>query len=113
MRDYAEIWRQAEKVVYSGTLEATASARTRIEREFDPAAIRRLKASAGRDISVGGATLAAHAFRAGLVDECHLLINPILVGGGTRALPDGVRLELELLDERRFEGGVVYLRYRV
>jgi dihydrofolate reductase len=113
MRDYAAIWREADKIVYSGTLEAAASARTRIERTFDPDEIRQLKLAAGRDISVGGATLAAHAFRAGLVDECHLIINPILVGGGTRALPDGVRLELELLDERRFDGGVVYLRYGV
>jgi dihydrofolate reductase len=111
MRDFAEIWRGAEKIVYSGTLEATASARTRIERTFDVNAIRQLKASAERDIGVGGATLAAAAFRAGLVDECHLFINPVVVGGGTRALPDGVRLELELLDERRFDGGVVYLRY--
>jgi dihydrofolate reductase len=111
MRDYAEIWRQAEKIVYSGTLEAVASARTRIERTFDPDAVRQLKASAGHDISVGGPTLAAHAFRAGLVDECHLIVNPVVVGGGTRALPDGVRLELELLDERRFDGGVVHLHY--
>jgi dihydrofolate reductase len=112
MRDFAEIWRGAEKIVYSGTLEATASARTRIERTFAANTIRQLKASAERDIGVGGATLAAAAFRAGLVDECHLFVNPVVVGGGTRALPDGVRLELELLDERRFDGGVVYLRYR-
>jgi dihydrofolate reductase len=112
MRDFAEIWRAADKIVYSGTLERVQGARTRIEREFDPEAIRRLKASAERDIGVGGPTLAAQAFGAGLVDECHLFLTPILVGGGTRALPDGVRLELELLDERRFAGGVVYLHYR-
>jgi dihydrofolate reductase len=112
MRDYAEIWRAADKVVYSRTLEAAASARTRIERDFDPDAVRRMKASAERDISVGGAGLAAHAFRAGLVDECHLLLVPAIVGGGTRALPDDVRVSLALLDERRFAGGVVHLHYR-
>jgi dihydrofolate reductase len=112
MRDYAEIWRAADKVVYSRTLEAAASARTRIERDFDPDAVRRMKAAAERDISVGGAGLAAHAFRAGLVDECHLLLVPAIVGGGTRALPDDVRVSLALLDERRFAGGVVHLHYR-
>jgi dihydrofolate reductase len=112
MRDYAEIWRAADKVVYSRTLEAAASARTRIERDFDPDAVRRTKAAAERDISVGGPGLAAHAFRAGLVDECHLLLVPAIVGGGTRALPDDVRVSLALLDERRFAGGVVHLHYR-
>jgi dihydrofolate reductase len=112
-RDFAEIWQAAEKVVYSRTLEAASTARTRIERDFDPEAVRRMKASAQRDISVGGAELAAVAFRAGLVDECHLLLSPVLVGGGKRALPDDVRLELELLDVRRFGNGVVHLHYRV
>ena len=113
MLDFAALWRGADKVVYSRTLEDVTSARTRIERDFDPEAVRRMKASAARDISVGGPGLAAHALRAGLVDECHLLLHPILVGGGTRALPDGVRLELELLAERRFGSGVVHLHYRV
>jgi dihydrofolate reductase len=111
MRDYAEIWRAADKVVYSTTLDAPTTARTRVERAFDPEAVRALKAGAGRDISIGGAGLAAHALAAGLVDEVSLFLNPIVVGGGTRALPDGVRLPLELADERRFAGGVVYLRY--
>ena len=113
MLDFAALWRAADKVVYSRTLEAVSSARTRIERDFDPDAVRRLKASEARDISVVGPGLAAHALRAGLVDECHLLLHPILVGGGTRSLPDDVRLELELLDERRFGNGVVHLHYRV
>ena len=113
MRDYAEIWRAADKIVYSKTLEAGSSARTRIERDFDPEAVRRMKASAGRDISVGGPDLAAQAIRAGLVDELHLFVTPIVVGGGNPSLPDGVRLGLELLDERRFGSGVVHLHYRV
>jgi dihydrofolate reductase len=112
MGDYAGLWRAADKVVYSTTLPSVSTARTRLERAFDPEAVRRLKASAEADLAVGGPGLAAHAFRAGLVDECHLFLNPILVGGGTRALPDKLRLELELLDERRFGGGVVHLRYR-
>jgi dihydrofolate reductase len=107
---YAEIWRAAEKIVYSRTLESVASARTRIEREFDPEAVRRLKMEG--DVSVGGPALAAEAIRAGLVDEYHLFLVPVVVGGGKRALPDGVRLDLELLDERRFDSGVVYLGYR-
>ena len=111
--DYARIWRTAEKVVYSRTLETAASARTRIERDFDPDAIRQLKESSGADISIGGAELAGHAIGAGLVDECHLLLFPIVVGGGKRALPDDVRVQLELLDERRFRSGVVHLHYRV
>jgi dihydrofolate reductase len=97
--------------VYSKTLESVSSARTRIERDFDPEAVRQMKAAAGRDISVGGADLAAQAFRAGLVDECHFFLSPIAVGAGKRALPDGLRLEFELLDERRFTGGVVHLHY--
>ncbi|MEA2473154.1 MAG: hypothetical protein QOE06_1069 [Thermoleophilaceae bacterium] len=112
IKDYAEIWQAADKVVYSRTLEAASSARTRIEREFDPEAIRALKAEAGRDISVGGPELAAQAFRAGLIDECHVFVVPVVVGGGKPSLPGGVRVKLELLDERRFAGGVVHLHYR-
>ncbi len=112
LRDYAAIWRSADKVVYSRTLTQAASARTRIEREFEPAAVRAMKAAAARDIAIGGPTLAAEAFRAGLVDECHVFVVPIVVGGGTASLPAGVRLELELLGERRFAGGVVHLHYR-
>jgi dihydrofolate reductase len=111
-RDFAEIWRAADKVVYSRTLATPSSARTRIERDFDPEAVRQLKAAAERDLTVGGPNLAAHAFRAGLVDECHLWVAPMVVGGGNQALPDKVRVPLELLDERRFGNGVVYLRYR-
>ena len=111
--DFAQVWQAAEKVVYSTTLEQPSTARTRIERDFDPEAVRQLKASAGADISVGGPDLAAHAITAGLVDEYHLFVTPIIVGGGTQALPDGIRIDLELLDERRFASGVVYLRYRL
>jgi dihydrofolate reductase len=111
MRDYAEIWRAADKVVYSRTLKTVSSNRTRLERDFDPEAVRQLKESAGAPISVGGPTLAAEALRAGLVDECHLFLNPVIVGAGTRALPDGLRIGLELLEERRFDSGVVYVRY--
>jgi dihydrofolate reductase len=113
MRDFAQIWQAAEKIVYSRTLEAVSTARTRIERDFEPGAVRQMKASAQRDIVVGGADLAAHAFRARLVDECHLFVVPIVVGGGKRSLPDDVRVELELLDERRFGNGMVYLYYRI
>jgi dihydrofolate reductase len=112
MRDFAEIWRAADKIVYSRTLERVTSARTRIERDFDPEAVRQMKALAGRDLIVGGPDLAAHAIRAGLVDEWHLFVTPIVVGGGKRSVPDNIRVKLELLDERRFEGGVVYLHYR-
>ncbi len=112
IRDFAQMWQAADKIVYSRTLESVSSGRTRIERGFDPDGVRRLKASAGRDITVGGPELAAQAFMAGLVDECQLFLAPIVVGGGKRALPEGVRLELELLDERRFGSGVVHLRYR-
>lgn len=110
-RDFAEIWRAAEKIVYSRTLESPSSARTRIERDFDPDAITRLKESSARDLTIGGATLAGQAIAAGLVDECHLFLSPVLVGGGKRALPDDVKVRLELLDERRFRSGVVHLRY--
>ena len=111
-RDFAEIWQAADKIVYSRTLEAVSTRKTQIERNFDPEAIRRLKDSVEQDIHIGGAELAAQAFRSGLIDECHLFIKAIIVGGGKAALPDNVRLELELLDERRFGNGVVYLRYR-
>jgi dihydrofolate reductase len=110
-RDYAEIWKAAEKIVYSRTLAEVSSARTRIEREFDIDAIRQLKATADSDISVGGPDLAAQAIEAGLVDELHLFLAPVVVGGGKPSLPDKVRLELELLDERRFANGVVHLHY--
>jgi dihydrofolate reductase len=98
--------------VYSRTLETVSTTRTRIERDFDPGAVRQMKARAGRDISVGGPDLAAQAIKAGLVDEWHLFVTPIVVGGGKRSLPDDVRVKLELIDERRFEGGVVHLHYR-
>jgi dihydrofolate reductase len=111
--DYAGIWRSADKVVFSRSLEATTSARTRIERDFDPDAVRRWKASAERDLSVGGPELAAAALRAGLVDECHLFLNPVVVGGGTQALPSHLRIGLELLDTRRFANGVVHVHYRL
>jgi dihydrofolate reductase len=110
-RDYAAVWRAADKVVYSRTLAAVTSARTRIERDFDPAAVKRLKDESSSDISVGGAELAAQAIAAGVVDECHLFLGPVVIGGGKRALPDNVRAQLTLLDERRFASGVVYLRY--
>ena len=110
MQDFAQIWRSADKVVYSTTLQEVTSARTRIERSFEPDAVRAIKAQG--DCTVGGAALAAEALRAGLVDEVQLLLSPVLVGGGTRALPDGVRLGLELVDERRFGNGVVHLAYR-
>jgi len=113
IRDYTQIWREADKIVYSRTLEKVMSARTRIVRDFDPDVIRRLKAEAARDISVGGSDLAAQALKAGLVDEIHLLLTPIIVGSGTQALPDQVRLKLDLLDERRFSSGVVHLHYGV
>jgi dihydrofolate reductase len=112
MADFTALWRKTDKVVYSRTLADVASARTRLERDFDSEAVRRMKASAERDLSVGGPDLAASAFAAGLVDECHLFLNPVIVGGGTRALPDKVQMRLELLDERRFESGVVHLHYR-
>jgi dihydrofolate reductase len=112
IREYAEIWRAADKIVYSRTLESVSSARTRLEREFDAEAVRQLKAEASRDLAVGGPNLAAEAFKAGLVDEVHLTVAPMIVGGGVAALPDDVRLKLELLDERRFGNGMVHLSYR-
>jgi len=113
VRDYTELWRAADKIVFSRTLEAVSSARTRIERHFDPEAVRRLLASGGSDISVGGPGLAAEVIRAGLVDELHQFVAPVVVGGGTRSLPDGVRLDLDLVDQRRFPNGMVHLNYRV
>ena len=113
IREFAAIWRAASKVVYSTTLDDISTAHTHIERAFDPDGVRRMKASAERDLSVGGPELAAQALTAGLVDECHLFLAPVVVGGGTRSLPDGVHLGLELLDERRFGNAMVYLRYRV
>jgi dihydrofolate reductase len=109
IQDFVEIWQAADKIVHSKTLDTVSSARTRIERDFDPEAIQQLKASAGRDITVGGSDLAAQAIKAGLVDEYHLFVAPIVVGGGKQSLPDNVRLKLELVDERRF---VVHLHYR-
>jgi dihydrofolate reductase len=111
-REFAAIWQAADKVVYSRTLQAAATTRTRIERDFDPGAVRHLKAAAERDVTVGGPALGAHAITAGLVDEYQLFVWPAVVGGGTRFLPDRVRFQLELVDERRLGNGVVYLRYR-
>jgi dihydrofolate reductase len=112
VRDFAGIWRSADKVVYSTTPEAVSSARTRIERRFDPEAIRQMRASADRDLAVGGPGLATHAIRAGLIDEHRLFVAPVVVGGGARYLPEGVRVDLDLVDERRFGNGMVYLGYR-
>jgi dihydrofolate reductase len=112
MADFAKVWQAADKVVYSTTLQAASTARTRFERSFDPDAVGDMKRSATTDLTVGGANLAAHAFKAGLIDECHLFIRSVVVGGGKLALPRDTRAELELVDERRFTSGVVYLRYR-
>ena len=113
IRDFAEIWRSADKVVYSSMLETVSSARTRIERTFDPEAVRQMKSSSERDLSIGGPHLAAEAFRAGLIDETFLFLAPIVVGGGNPALPRDVRVDLELVDERRFDNGFVFLRHDV
>jgi dihydrofolate reductase len=113
IRDFAEMWQAAEKIVYSRSLESVSTTSTRIEREFDPEAVRDLKATADTDLLVGGPDLAAHAFEAGLVDECHLFVAPMIVGGGKRFLPDHLRQALGLADERRFANGMVYLRYRL
>ena len=112
-RDFAVIWRAVEKIVYSRTLQTVSSAKTRIERSFERDAIRRLKENSEADLTIGGAELAGQAIAAGLVDECHLFLVPVLVGGGKRALPDNIRAQLELLDERRFRHGVVHLHYRI
>ncbi|WIM99079.1 dihydrofolate reductase family protein [Actinoplanes oblitus] len=110
--DYAAIWQAADKIVYSTSLESTDTPRTRIERAFDPKTVQALKDTADRDLSIGGPHLAAHAFRAGLVDEVQLFVSPVSVGGGTRFLPTGVRLDLKLAEQQRFANGVVYLRYQ-
>jgi dihydrofolate reductase len=111
VRDYTRIWKSADKVVFSATLGSVSSERTRLERVFDPLAIAALVASSDRDVSIGGAQLAAAALHAGIVDELHVFVNPVVVGGGTRFLPDGVRLELELVGENRFANGVVHCHY--
>ena len=111
IQDFAEIWRAADKIVFSRTLESVSSARTRLEREFDPEAVRRLKEEAGHDLAIAGPRLAGQAIEAGLVDEYHLFLAPAIVGGGKQMLPDDVRLDLELVDERRFESGFVFLNY--
>jgi len=113
MADFANVWQAADKVVYSTTLDAVSTAKTRLEHDFDPVSVRELKASATSDLTVWGAHLAAQALEAGLVDECHLFIRPILVGGGKPALPSDTRVELELRDDRRLSSGVVYLRYGI
>jgi dihydrofolate reductase len=113
MRDFADLWKAADKVVYSRTLDAVSTERTRLEREFDAEAVRALKESSERDLAIGGPGLAASAFRAGLVDELQVFVVPAIVGGGTSGVPAGVRLDLELVEERRFDGGMAYLRYRV
>ncbi|MEA4906450.1 MAG: dihydrofolate reductase family protein [Anaerolineaceae bacterium] len=112
MRDFAETWQAANKIVYSRTLKTISTRKTQLEQNFDPQAIRQLKAASEHDILIGGPELAAQAFRAGLIDECQLFLIPILVGGGKPALPDNLRLELELLAEHRFRNGIVFLRYR-
>jgi dihydrofolate reductase len=113
MGDFARVWQAANKIVFSTTLHEVSTAKTQLERTFDADAIRDLKASAVEDLTVGGANLAAQAFRAAIVDECHLFIHPVVVGGGKPSLPRGMRAQLELLEDRRFGNGVVYVRYRV
>jgi dihydrofolate reductase len=112
VRDFTELWQAADKIVYSKTLEGVSSAKTRLEREFDPRVIQKLKSTEERDITVGGPDLAAQAFNAGLVDECQLFLTPVVVGGGKPFLPNNVRVGLELISERRFRSGVVFLHYR-
>ncbi len=112
MRDFAETWQAADKIVFSRTLQTVPTSRTRIERDFNPETISRLKASVERNIAIAGPNLAAHAFKAGLIDECHMFLVPIIVGGGKPALPENIRLELELLEEHRFDSGMVHLRYQ-
>ena len=111
--EYAEIWRAKEKIVYSTTLTEVSTPRTRLERRFDPEVVRHLKVDSTADLGIDGPGLAAHALRAGLVDDLHLIVHPVVVGGGTRMLPEGLRLDLELVDERRFANGVVHLHHRV
>ena len=112
-QEYAKLWQHTDKIIYSRSLDEVSTASTRLEREFDPEVIRQMKADVTRDIAISGPTLAAEALRHRLVDECHLFLSPIVVGGGTPALPDNVWLQLALLDQRRFDNGVVYLHYRV
>ena len=113
MGDFAAIWQAADKIVYSRTLETVSTARTRLERNFDPEAVRQLKATTKQDILIGGPALAADAFKARLVDECHLFLVPVVVGSGKRSLPDNCSLALELVAERRFGNGMVHLGYRI
>ena len=112
IQDFAELWRAADKIVFSRTLDSVSSARTRLQREFDPEVVRRLKGEAGRDLAVAGPDLAGQAIKAGLVDEYQLVLAPVIVGGGKRMLPEDVRVDLELFDERRFDSGFVFLGYR-
>ena len=113
MQDFARLWQEADKIVYSRSLDGASTARTRVEREFDPETVRKLKASATRDLSIGGAELASQAMKVGLVDDCHLFLTPVVVGGGKKSLPDDVRVKLALVDQRRFTSGVVHLHYRI
>ncbi|THG29275.1 dihydrofolate reductase family protein [Naasia lichenicola] len=113
IRDYAEIWRGADKVVYSRTLQEPKSARTRIVEEFDVTAVVELKATSATDILIGGPEIAALALAAGIVDEIHLLVSPVVVGAGNPAFPDDLALSLELTAEHRFGNGVVHLQYSV
>ncbi len=112
MADFANVWQAADKIVYSTTLHGVSTANTRLERRFDPDSVRDMKTSAASDLTIGGPTLAGHAFHARLVDECHLLVYPVLVGQGKPAFPSDTCAQLELLEEHRFGNGVVYLRYR-
>lgn len=112
-REFARVWQKAEKIVFSRTLETAATRNTRIERDFNPEAIRKLKRESARDMNIGGAELAGHAFAADLIDECHLFLHPVILGGGKPALPTGLRRNLELLDTRRFDTGVVHVHYRI
>jgi dihydrofolate reductase len=112
-KDFAEVWQSVDKIVFSKTLQSVANPKTRLEHDFDAGSIQRLKDTSSNDLSIGGPNLAAHAFRAGLIDECHLFLVPVVVGGGKQALPDNTHLELMLTDERRFTNGTVFLRYRI
>jgi dihydrofolate reductase len=111
--EFARIWQNAEKIVYSTTLTSASTNNTRMEPIFDEGAIRDLKSTVGHDISIGGSQLAAEAFRVGLIDECHLLVHPVVVGGGKPAMPNNIRLDLELIAQQQFDGDVVHLHYRV
>jgi len=113
VREYAGLWRATDKIVYSSSLSDVSAARTTIQRTFDPEAVRRLMANSRSDLSIGGAGIAAEAFRYGLIDECVLLLYPVLVGGGKPALPRGISRNLELLDHYRFDNGVIYVRHAV